>query len=323
MNSSRLYKATSTGWTRPGAPVVEPEVPQILSGADWLWEPIPASPVIDASSANYITSVSSQGKLRLATYAFGVPVYVIPPDGTAPTVSVNVTVFGIRTATMRIPNAAAPSPGTDGAMVIIDYPLGKQYGFWQAVKSGGQWSASGAEIYDLDSDGRIAIDGAGVTGWGMSRMAGVALRSEIEAAWPNGHIPHALVYAGRASAPTVFRYPARKTDGSNIGGTANPIPEGSRIQMNPAFNVETADMTTIEKIICRTMQIYGMYVIDNAGGQVVILQGNDPTLATPPSNPGDPTATGGWAQDYGIAWDYFGDSIPWEQCRVLASWDGS
>ena len=310
-------------WVRLGR---TPTLVAPLSSASWLWDPIPASPTLDAHSATWAGYIAagSSGKI-LNVYAYGIPTYEIPAGGTAPSYGVTATTYGVGSYAMRIPDAAAPAPDSDGAMVVIDRPLGRVYEMWQAAKSGGAWSASSCAIYPIGSTGTDdAIQGGGVTGWGCSRAAGTILQDELAAAWPDGDLGHALVFSGRIAADT-WRYPATKSDGTNPDAVGTPCPEGARFQLDPTYDVNGSSMTTLEKVLARTLQTYGAYLIDNGGADVAIsVQGNDDALATPPTDPGDATATGGWANtDYGIGWDYFGVNLPWSSMRVLANWDGA
>lgn len=97
---------------------------------------------------------------------------------------------------------------------------------------------------------------------------------------------------------------------------ATPIPEGARIQLDPSINIDAiAGITKGEKVIAKTMQTHGAYVIDTGGARMAFLFEH-----IPGSTSGSPGAV--WS-DAGLAWDYYAmNKIPWKSVRVLRQWDG-
>jgi len=56
--------------------------------------------------------------------------------------------------------------------------------------------------------------------------------------------------------------PAQRTDGEGIG--AQYIPEGARLQLDPALDLETLKLTPGARVIAKALQVYGMYNVDSA-----------------------------------------------------------
>ena len=44
-----------------------------------------------------------------------------------------------------------------------------------------------------------------------------------------------------------------------------PIPEGARVQLDPALDLDSLSLTPWQKVIARALQRYGMYLADTAG----------------------------------------------------------
>ena len=162
------------------------------------------------------------------------------------------------------------------------------------------------------------LNGSGVditgsaTGSGISVAAGVVTAAEFSAAVAaNSGINHALVFSTNIAAPT-FVGPAKKSDGSNIAGVATPLPQGYRIQLDPSIDVDAIPgITPGEKVIAKTLQTYGAYVIDNGAAAIAFNFETVPGATS--ANPGTVWTSAG------LLWDYYDmTKIPWTKLRVLA-----
>lgn len=291
--------------------------------ADWLWTPIPDDPVLDPMSAVWSTELES-GVHGVSVWDFANTI-VLPSqiDENTPRYTIiflNYPDWGpdpFAGYTVPIPDGTEIPPGSDGHLCVMDPTSGKVFSCWQTYKSDGSWYASWGGISDLDGDGRDYVGGA--TGTNISRVAGVVLDNEILA----GEIPHALFSASGSAGPD-FRYPAQKSDGTNMAGVDFPVPEGIRIQLDPGIDLAAIEgITAGELAVGRAMQKYGVYILDQGGGgsgfgcQLRFLSGE------------------GYSGNYletplvyrlaGFQWDYFNMShIPWAgNLRVLRNWDGS
>lgn len=288
--------------------------------ADWLWSPIPASPVLDANSAAMVSSLASTagGAIRAANlHDYGVS--LVGPTGitgatpryTVPLV--NYPAWGANpfgSDTIPIPNGTLIPAGSDKHVSIADSTTNKVYSLWQTTFSSGVWGASwGAEV-SLHGNGLESAPGSS-TASGLSTYAATIRMNEIVA----GQIPHALFFSTDMAHTSAFRYPAYKTDGDNAAGVAHPIPEGARIQLDPSIDVTViSGITAGEIAVAKALQTYGAYCGDKGGARM----GFAFQLSTDGNNPGQVYTNAG------LAWDYFDMShIPWSSLRVLNSWDGS
>jgi hypothetical protein len=300
-----------------------PSQPPYFQNADWLWKPIVSNPVLAANSATWVNYLSDPKGQRIADlYDYGVT--LIPGsaiDSSTPRYDVTFTEpWGsdpLGTHTVPIPAGTTVAPGSDGHLTVLDPTTGKAYGLWQAKydSSTNSWSASWGGITDLNGNG---VDQSGsATGSAIARYAGVITASEFSRAIAaNTGLDHAL-FISTDIAGSAFTSPAAKSDGSNIAGVAVPIPEGTRIQLDPSINVDAiAGISPAEKVIAKTLQTYGAYVGDQGGARMAFIFEEVPGASS------DNPATV-W-RSAGLAWDYYDmTSIPWSQLRVLDSWDGT
>jgi hypothetical protein len=122
-------------------------------------------------------------------------------------------------------------------------------------------------------------------------------------------VNHALVGpTGFSCTSTIgFRYPAVKSDG--LSTVSYCMPEGARVQLDPTFDCNTVTIAW-EKIVCRTLQLYGWYNIDN--GNV-----GNPGFGVQFENPAGETTPSIYPADYAHT-----TQIPLNRLRVLASWNG-
>jgi hypothetical protein len=210
--------------------------------------------------------------------------------------------FAATISDVPIPANAVQSEGTDGQIVIWDPSSGTEYSFWQFDRlSDGSYVATNGYRYHTTAGygGRFA-DGLAGRGAGTPYFAGLVRRWEIN----QGRIDHALAFAYHSPSGE-FRYPASKSDGAGFGGvTGTDLPEGSRLQLNPALtdaDFSAWGLSPAARTIARALQTYGMYVIDNSGSSKIYLEDR---------------LTAGW--DSTITRDLV-RGIPWTAFRVVAA----
>ncbi|WP_255206846.1 carbohydrate-binding domain-containing protein [Mycolicibacterium sp. PAM1] len=292
--------------------------PGYFGGADWLWKPISSNPTLAANSSTWVGYLAAADKQRVANlYNYSVAL-VSASEITSSTPRYDVTLtkawgsdpFG--STTVPIPLGTKIPPGTDGHVAVLDPTTGQAYGIWQAKynSSTNAWSGSWGGMTSLNGNG---IDTSGsATAAAIARYAGVVTAAEFSAAIAaNTGINHALAFSTDLAGPD-FVYPAIKSDGQNWAGVATPIPEGYRIQLNPDINVDAiAGMTPGERVIAKTLQTHGAYVVDQGGARMA--------FAFELLDDATPTSPGAVWKNAGLAWDYYDmKNIPWSQLRVLA-----
>ena len=252
------------------------------------------------SSGNY----GRTSALHANLVAYGVP--IASASSSSPTYQVTCTMgwgtcpFSGRS--MPIPTGATPSPGSDGALVVVDQASGTAGEYWRAAPGGNGWVAGWGAVNSLSGSGW----GGASTGSGASRLAGVVRASEIQAGW----IDHALVLQTDNVCRGTYRAPALKTDGDST--RSDCLPEGARLQLDPSIDVSSLPgITSAERTVARALQLYGGYVIDRGGSPLSVSFEKLPGSTT--------TSPGAAYVEAGLRWDYDGlPHVPWNRLRVLA-----
>ncbi len=208
-----------------------------------------------------------------------------------------------------IPAGAVPDSASDAHLAVVDWKRKLAWDMWGLRKlADGSWESNTGMVYRLDGDGVFDgfqlgyVDGESVHFHGPSRAAGVPaiagliMYDEVMA----GEIRHKLSCATRYAAYKEFVYPASWTDGFVEGG----IPEGAVIQLDPNLDLSQFELTPEEQVIAKALQVYGMVVVDVAGGQPIYAEG----LYGHPNKSWE-----GKLRD----WDGGINSIPYDHYRVL------
>jgi hypothetical protein len=298
--------APTTTAAVPTTAVAAPPARPYFTAADWLWNPVPANPVLDPQSAVLARELGADDHLAdLVEYAVTLRDQSSIPPGTP---GVRVTAggrdpFGGRT--VPIP-AGTPIPtGDDKALAVLDASSGMTFGMLGAQEHGASWTVDGGALAPIDGDGRETSGGSS-TGSGIARFAAVVRAAEIQA----GEIPHALFFSTNMAADGDKRFPAVKTDGSNMNGVATPIPEGARVQLDPSIDLAAIPgITPFELTVGRALQRFGAYAGDNGGARMALIFEYVPDL--------------GPYRAAGAPGDYFTmPHIPWDRLRVLRRSDG-
>jgi hypothetical protein len=286
---NRPHPCTTTTVTIPTSTVPPAPAP---SGAPYdaasAWNaPIPAGAPTDPRSLAFMTAIADNGlPLTSDTAQYTIAVYEF--DASTPLVSVRGSGFYSTydngddsrvghgspwTELLPIPATAQAPPGTDGQIVLIDRERGIEYGLWQfARRSDGSVTATNAYRYHTTAGyyGRFA-DGLAGRGAGMPYLAGLVRPWELA----QGRIDHALAFA-YDSPSAAFVYPASKSDGGKFHGVSGlDLPEGSRLQLDPALTETDFDrfgLSEPARVIARALQTYGMYVVDHSGSSKVYVE---------------------------------------------------
>ncbi len=315
--------ATVLGFAFLGAPAPGSQSERVLLSAarqpfdaagPWR-SPLPANPAVHAGSDAMVAHLTRDGAGYANLVEFGIPIYYANAETPRYEVPCTVTTWGpcaFDGHAVPVPENARPHQGSDGALVVVDESAGLVYEFWQAVSDGRGWKTSWAAVTPLDGPGwghggagspSSGIAGAG-TASGASRLGGVIRLTEIA----GGDIPHALALQTDNACAGVFWSPATKTDG--VSHRADCVPEGARLQLDSAVDIDALDLTPGERTVARALQKYGAYVVDKAATPLSVSFELDHDAEG---------TVGSVYENAGFRWDYDDMAgIPWNRLRVLA-----
>ena len=237
----RLYSPTSF-WNQPIArnPKVDPHSDAIVARA--------IVPFIAAS--NFVAGSNEWGKP------------VVYASSSSPLYSISCTKYDCHTSVVfRIPRYALPSSGTDHHLAVIDPSTNRELDMWiaQHDSKADEWSAGDRYITDAAGWGALCSPGqrcGSAVAAGFAVLGGIVRPEEIA----QGHIDHALFFTTPMTRRDYLACPATHTDGRS--SDPNAIPEGARIQLDPAFSVDDQPWPRWEKVLAHALQDYGAYVGD-------------------------------------------------------------
>ncbi len=238
-------------------------------GSTWT-TPVPASPSLNANSANVITRVASIAPLSYSNSVWSVPIW--RATGTEPlrnwtyttgsTLGRNAILNGgwhLNIPTNPLWHAASQS---DGHMVIVSADGNTAWDFYRANVS--TVTCYNVKRWDLRGTG---IDQpytyAGCRLAPVPLLHGLIRYEEMQA----GVINHALAFAVGAGAKsgTPGVYPC-VTSNSGTGTNANDPWLGYRFQLNPALNLAGLGLSSGAMIVAVALQTYGMILVEQSGG---------------------------------------------------------
>ncbi len=163
--------------------------------ADWLWDPIPAQPVLDPDSAA-IGAALGTGVQVANLKAFATTLRTVGKNSDIPRYDVDFKYtgewgddpFGAERPPIPI-NTPLPT-GSDKHLAIMDKATGLTFNMWMAKPTKTGWKAGWGAIAPIDGDGRETMGGSS-TGSGLARFGAVVRAKEIT----DGDIPHALFFS--------------------------------------------------------------------------------------------------------------------------------
>jgi hypothetical protein len=280
--------------------------------------PLPANPVLDPNSASIAGYLSGGTRSQIANiYDYGWPVF--NANASTPRATVKSTMnWGpdpFAGLAVPMPTNMQPNPGSDGHAAVIDWSTGRIYEFWQLAKvDATHWTTSWGQVTPnaFTGVGNEQLSGGSSKGSGLSGLAGLVRAREIS----SGVIDHALNFASNAVTPNALRFPAIKSDGTNMAGVplTQTLPEGARIRLDPTVNLDAIPgITRGELAVGKALQKYGAFCADQGGARMSF------EFESPAGDAGsDPYPAAGFA------WDYFHMShIPWDKIQVLRQWNGA
>jgi hypothetical protein len=168
---------------------------------------------------------------------------------------------------VQIPAGAKPKTGSDHHMVIVA-PDGTETDFWLASYDpiADKWTAGWVGQTSIKGWGAMCLPGqrcSGANAAGFAQHGGSVVPEEIK----QGHIDHALFITTPYTRADFIACPAVHEDGKYNDPLA--IPEGARVQLDPAFNVDAQPWQPWQKVVAKALQRYGAYIGDTGGSLAV------------------------------------------------------
>ena len=145
----------------------------------------------------------------------------------------------------------------------------------------GAWSACwGGRIDHVSSSRGYFPAPFGVSASGLVTVGSMITLAEARA----GRIDHAMALALIAPARwDRWRFPAQRSDGTDP--SADAIPQGARLRLDPSLDVTTLHLTPLGEAIARAAQKYGFIVVDTAGAVAVMAESGVPDEARTGTDP--------------------------------------
>jgi hypothetical protein len=275
--------------------------PRLYASTSFWNTPIAANPAIDPNSAAMVNAslMNYGGSANFApTNDWGKAIAYANAVSTL--FNVACTLYDCGTlVTFHIPSYAQPTTGSDHHLIVINPTANSELDMWLAAPA---WSAGSRYVSSPTGWGALCPQGThcdAAVAAGYNAFGGVVRPEEIA----QGHIDHALFFTTPYTRAGFIACPATHTDG--VANDPNALPEGARIQLDPAFNVDAQPWPRYQKIIAHALQTYGAYLGDTGGsisfpGEANINRGYDAwSLAGVP------------ASSQSLA------SLPWSSFRVL------
>jgi hypothetical protein len=194
--------------------------------------------------------------------SIGIPYVVV--DSTQVMVNVNVGKFAGESdvTPMRIP-ATAPIEGFptagDNHVLVLDKSNCWLYELYQGSVVGGQWAATGAAVWDLETYEDRPYTWTSADAAGLPIFPGLVRFDEVA----SGAIRHAIRFTvpGTKSA---FVSPATHWAGTD---NTSPIPMGMRLRLKSGFNV--SGFSANNQVILNAMKKYGLLLADNGSAMFI------------------------------------------------------
>lgn len=227
---------------------------------------IVAGAVVDAASKTMIEllmrEIADKG-WPVASREYSMPLFRARPATRR--YDVRITSRGRTARAIPVPDGAFPAPGSDRHMTVIDPASRCEFDFYRASKRSGRWQAENFNALPTGGSG-IYPRGLGTRGSGFANAAGLITAQDLRA----GRIEHALVFSMRNTKAGGPVAPATSSDGEST--LAGAIPEGARLQLDPALDLSSLRLDPWQRVVARALQKYGMYLADTGGAVALYAQ---------------------------------------------------
>ncbi len=236
------------------------------------WNQDISAATVDANSSTIIGFIGNTvglhadfGSGTLSGASIGIP-YIVVDSSTQAKVNVNIGAFSDESDVVPMPIPAtapiegAPNPG-DNHVLVLDKSGCWLYELYQGSFTAGQWSATGAAIWDLQTYNNRPYTWTSADAAGLPIFAGLVRFDEVA----SGAINHAIRFTvpGTKSA---FASPATHWAGTD---STSPIPMGTRLRLKSTFNVST--FSANNQVILNAMKKFGLILADN--GSAIFISG--------------------------------------------------
>lgn len=268
--------------------------------------PIVYQPVA-ADSSTLVADLVTQSHTIYKQIGVGFkPIYTVPAN--QPLVPVTATT-GCYKGFLSTLGPGVPIPpgaynsGTSDANVIVSQPsTGRDWEFWKATETNGQWSACwGGGLNALSSSGVFPYP-FGESASGISYLATTITEADIA----SGQINHAINL--QVEVCNGFTAPADRTDcGSHPGTPA----EGTWFRMS-ATTPMPAGLTPFAQMVFRALQTYGAVVTDHAGAVMITAEDTADWAFQGHTGPDPITTAFAGHPEYSVL-----NGMPWSQLQVV------
>jgi hypothetical protein len=269
---------------RPTPPAPQLESPPRAFSADSWWNtPLPDVTPLDPAAEQILDYLrtgpeSGPGCLTLAGAGdshWGQPVYEAQPGDP----SYDIAGLGHplpELKSLRIPVGAQAAYNSDNSMSVYDWHKGYVVALTGAEYHDARdvWSARGATVTYLDSDGLHAATGESDdprnrgTHRGNNGATMAVELDEVRA----GAIRHVLKAAAGPEVADRFVFPMVGSDGDYEGSDPGVPPQGLRLRIKPSVDLESLGLHPEALVIARALQTYGFYIGDSGGTTALKLQ---------------------------------------------------
>ncbi|MGV8899840.1 MAG: DUF4124 domain-containing protein [Burkholderiaceae bacterium] len=293
----------------------------IFAPTSFWYSALPVDAPLHANSAGFVADFLRQkqayyGTVNINTRAYASPVFVA--DANTLTTKVAYwncqnkaypeTALEAQWTAVPIPSYAVPADGTDAEMTIYQPSTNTLWEFWRARKVDGLWQACwGGKMGNTNTGDGTWPHPYGVTATGLPFLGGQITAEELN----RGEIRHAIgISLVETEDWTVLSWPAKRSDGLNLGLAPNRIPQGLRFRLDPGVNVDALGMTTAGKIIAKAAQKYGFVVWDKAGA--ISIRAQNPKSYTALGQIDPYVALFGGKPSYAVL-----NGFPWERLQFM------